>query len=190
MNKNIALVMLAGLVVGLSGVIYGNKIHNQQTNNFEDEPMEVGQSEERVFVTDYLDLPEFGFGIRFPQTIYATVTPEEFYPPSEDGIKYSDAVSYGEVLISTTPQGEPVVQINYGRPVLDGKGGSCVDENFEPMEKTVILSGVKAENSCQYNIAYPLHPSRDIEYNIWINNGSESEMKKYHSWLVEGWEWK
>lgn len=189
MNKKIFFSLMVGLVMGLGvGVKYSDKIRYWQFIITENEWIEE-EEEAKEMTTDALDLPDLGFGIKFPKPMYVLVTPEVNYLPPEDGIKYSDAVSYGTVFISLDKQSDPVIQIDYGKPVLDGKGGSCIDENSQPMEKIVMLAGVKAENSCQYNIAYPLHPQKEIEYMIWIN-GSETEMKKYHELVIKGWEWK
>ncbi|HBD02294.1 hypothetical protein A2187_02310 [Candidatus Collierbacteria bacterium RIFOXYA1_FULL_46_24] len=141
-----------------------------------------------AYTGEYRD-SQAGFRLKFPGTMYVVRGQEETYPPPEEGEPiYSEAESYATIQIGYDQNLESGIQINYGKPVLDGKGGACMTESGENAWKTVMLNGVGAESSCEYTIAYPVHPNKRIEYLI-VPHGNEAETKQYYDLILTGWQW-
>ena len=86
--------------------------------------------------------------------------------------KRDDGTTRGEVWFTfgefneNAPSGLVAV---YGKPRIDGKGGSCVDEEGEGAYKTEVVAGQEV-SVCEmggFRAEYFVHPSREIEY--WVD---------------------
>lgn len=81
-------------------------------------------------------------------------------------------------------KGSPYMQISYGIPFIDGKGGACVDEHGNGVWISKVILNQKVDVCDQdhyFSSQYPQHPSGKIEYwfSIQNNNISSADYEFY-----------
>lgn len=173
-----ALVLAIAIVSSALIITNRNNSINQPTSSeveitktTEDEKM-VETKEEEKNVGNGLKLftsEQAGLTIELPDYFVMTEEVETQQYPGEAGLEeYLSA----QVIFTNGKYTEGYdnrIVVSYAKPVIYGKGGSCVDDNGDPSYATEVIAG-KSMEVCKRDLtmsaAYILNPNQKIEYVI------------------------
>lgn len=178
-------ILLSALVLAIatvsSALIIANR--NNSTNQPTGSEGEIIKTEEKVTIQvdeeetntgnglKLFTSEQAGLSIELPDYFVMVETEErqgEVENATEGFIKFTNQ-SYEE----TTPN---KIVINYGKPIIYGKGGACLDEYGYPAYTEGVVAGVSMQ-VCNINLnfsaGYPKNPKQDIEYAVFIDSDNE-----------------